>query len=331
MFILFATFSIALGLLTVGISLYTVKFLDSFFIKSLFIIFSFSLGAFVIIAGSNLESDTSTDATALDTVSKSNFFSSESSINKKPFTILILGADRESFKENSRSDSMMLAVVNPKTKEVNIMSIFRDLYTYLPDQGQYDKINAAFSYGGYESSVKAVENYFDVSIDHYAVVNFSGFVDLVDSIGGIQVDVEKDIEHNNPKDPNYAIIKEGEQNLNGKEALTYTRFRSDEEGDFGRARRQRQVVQSLSGELLSLKNIKNTKSIYDAINDNFDTSLNLGQIMKLGLNFKDVNSDDIKTFGFEAEPVSYNGISYVEPLDGEIDIINEKIKELLEQ
>lgn len=320
------TLSILLGILTVGICIYTTKFLDSFFLKSLFIIFAFSLGSFVVIAGSNLENQSNSNLsnnTGLD-----EKIVKAKPIKDKPFTTLIIGTDRDSFDVNSRSDSMMLAVVDPKNKEVNIMSIFRDLYAYLPVQEHYDKINTAYSYGGISSTVAAVENYFDIEIDHYAIVNFNGFVELVNSLDGIKVDVEKDMEHNNKKDPNYAILKEGEQILNGKEALTYSRFRSDDEGDFGRTRRQRQVIQSITNELLNIRNIKNAKGIYDSINNNFESSFSLGEMIKLGYNFMDATSDDIKTFGFKAEPVNYNGISYVEPLEGELENIKEKIREL---
>ncbi|MGX6970661.1 LCP family protein [Vagococcus bubulae] len=157
--------------------------------------------------------------------------------------ILLLGSDSRG-EDQGRSDSIMIAHYNKKTKQPQIVSIMRDTFVGIPTQDgiEYNKINAAYSYGGPEMVRQTIENNFGVSIQYYAVVNFDSFPKIIDVLapGGLPLTAEKDLEVEG------TVIKKGQTNLSGHEALQYARFRKDEEGDFGRVRRQQQVMSAIT-------------------------------------------------------------------------------------
>ncbi|MGX4686210.1 LCP family protein [Vagococcus sp. JNUCC 83] len=157
--------------------------------------------------------------------------------------VLLLGSDSRG-EDQGRSDSIMIAHYNKKTKQPQIVSIMRDTFVAIPTQDgiEYNKINAAYSYGGPEMVRQTIENNFGVSIQYYAVVNFDSFPKIIDVLAprGLPITAEKDLEVEG------TVIKKGQTNLTGHEALQYARFRKDAEGDFGRVRRQQQVMSAIT-------------------------------------------------------------------------------------
>lgn len=156
--------------------------------------------------------------------------------------VLLLGSDSRG-EDQGRSDSIMIAHYDKKNKQPKLVSIMRDTYVAIPQNGgiEYNKINAAYSYGGPELVRKTIKETFGVPIQYYAIVNFESFPKIVETLapGGLKIDAEKDLEVEG------TVIKKGEQKMSGKEALQYARFRKDEESDFGRVRRQQQVMTAL--------------------------------------------------------------------------------------
>ena len=136
-----------------------------------------------------------------------------------PFNVLVLGADErpESEEEGSRTDTIMLVRVDPKTGDVRLLSVPRDLLVEVAP-GQEDRINAAYNFGGIDQTITAFEDFSDVDVDHHVVVDFEGFTDIIDAMGGVEVDVEDEI-------PPSVKIEDGLQKLNGRQALFYARYR----------------------------------------------------------------------------------------------------------
>lgn len=162
--------------------------------------------------------------------------------------ILLVGADkRESWSEAGRSDAVMIATIDKKHKRLKLASLMRDMYVEIPNHGK-DKFNAAYSYGGISLLYQTIAYNFDLKIDGYVLVDFAAFTKVIKSLGGVKIELTE-------AEANYLIkaykrgtetkVKPGMNNLNGKQALAYTRIRQDIEADFGRTARQRKVLQSL--------------------------------------------------------------------------------------
>ncbi|MHC2833291.1 polyisoprenyl-teichoic acid--peptidoglycan teichoic acid transferase TagU [Bacillus sp. F9_6S_D1_P_5] len=213
--------------------------------------------------------------------------------DNKPISILLMGVDQED-NGTGRSDSLMLFTLNPKTKSMKITSIPRDSYTEIVGKGKKDKINHAYAFGGIDMTVKTVENFLNVPVDHYIEVNMAGFKDIVDAVGG--VDVNNDLEFTS-RDQHFA---KGNIHLNGETALKYTRMRyEDPRGDFGRQMRQRQVIQAVIKKGASVSSLASYGDVLKAIEKNVKTSLTQDQMFDIQKNYKDCmeNSEEIQIPG----------------------------------
>ncbi|OWT52567.1 polyisoprenyl-teichoic acid--peptidoglycan teichoic acid transferase TagU [Bacillus sp. K2I17] len=213
--------------------------------------------------------------------------------DNKPISILLMGVDQED-NGTGRSDSLMLFTLNPKIKSMKITSIPRDSYTEIVGKGKKDKINHAYAFGGIDMSVKTVENFLNVPVDHYIEVNMAGFKDIVDAVGG--VDVNNDLEFTS-RNQHFA---KGNIHLNGETALKYTRMRyEDPRGDFGRQMRQRQVIQAVIKKGASVSSLASYGDVLKAIEKNVKTSLTQDQMFDIQKNYKDCmeNSEEIQIPG----------------------------------
>ncbi|MGN7358725.1 LCP family glycopolymer transferase [Paenibacillus sp. SAF-054] len=194
---------------------------------------------------------------------------------KKPFTVLVLGVD-ERENDRGRSDAMIFLTVNPAKRSILMFNIPRDTRTEIIGHGTVDKINHAYAFGGVGMSVKTVEHFLDYPVNYYIKVNMEGFAHLIDSMGGVEV--------NNP----FAFFYEGHQfdqgelQLNGEEALLYSRMRYDDpRGDMGRNTRQRQILQQVIKNSLKITNVVKIESLLDEVGDSVKT---------------DITFEDMKTF-----------------------------------
>lgn len=213
--------------------------------------------------------------------------------DKKPISILLMGVDQRA-EETGRSDSLMLFTLNPKTKSMKITSIPRDSYTEIIGKGKKDKINHAYAFGGIDMSVKTVENFLNVPVDHYIEVNMAGFKDVVDAVGGVEVNNDLDFKYDG------SHFAKGNIHLNGADALRYSRMRyEDPRGDFGRQMRQRQVIQSVIKKGASVSSLASYGDVLKAIEKNVKTSLTQDQMFDIQKNYKDCmqNSEEIQIPG----------------------------------
>ncbi|MCR5792580.1 MAG: LCP family protein [Lachnospiraceae bacterium] len=164
-------------------------------------------------------------------------------------TIILVGADkRESEQDRGRSDSLMLATMDTKHKELKLTSIMRDTYLEIPGHGS-DRFNAAYSYGGVGLTYQTIAQNFNISANGYVIVDFEGFKKVINKIGGVEMEVTQEEKNVMADDNHYpdwiAKLKIGKNKLNGKQALAYCRMRHDSKGDFGRTERQRNLLSAI--------------------------------------------------------------------------------------
>ena len=207
-------------------------------------------------------------------------FGDSGDITQEPMNVLVVGVDKrppdskEAQVEMTRTDTIMLVRLVPKTGEVKLLSVPRDLLLEIAP-GVEDRINAAYAYGGIEQTMGALENYTEVPIDHYAIVDFAGFEAVVDAVGGVEVDVEDEL----PPEWN---MEEGIQRLNGARALRYARYRDTACGDIDRIRRQQQLVAALRSKALRWNTVTKLPEIAKVMYENVETDLGLDDAITLG-------------------------------------------------
>ncbi len=233
-----------------------------------------------------------------------------------PFYMLLIGIDKSEERETTneyggayRTDSMILARVDPKDKEVTLISIPRDTQVTIGSHGT-QKINAAYAFGGPSGAVKAVESLAGVSISHYAEIDFDGFAAVVDSLGGIDIDVQYEI-----NDPEYTgYLAAGEQTLNGEQALIYCRSRHAYDkigdGDAIRAANQRTMISAIvkklmSSDIATLTNTVSTLSQYITTDYSVSGILGLAQSM-MGID----TENNVYSAAVPTESVYENNIWY---------------------
>ncbi len=208
--------------------------------------------------------------------------------------ILLIGNDSRENGDDGRSDAMILLSVSSKTKTIYMTSLLRDMYVDIPGH-EGNRLNAAYSYGGAELLMETVEENFDISVNRYVLVNFEAFANLVDAVGGIELELtEEEIEYVNGYLVEYNMLTgrpQGTDNmdtslsglvhLNGPQALAYSRNRYLGT-DFGRTERQRKVltavIKKLPGTLLT-----NTGDLLDGLLPNLTTNLTRNECFQLSL------------------------------------------------
>ncbi|NHN34234.1 hypothetical protein G9U52_31000 [Paenibacillus sp. S3N08] len=204
---------------------------------------------------------------------------------KQRVNLLILGGDSRGLKQNEvpRSDSLIVASIDPVTKKAHLFSIMRDTYVKIPGYGE-DRINAAYALGGPNLTMKTVGDLLGIPIQYYVYTDFKGFIALVDAIDGIEMDVEKDMKYSDSEDgPEYDInLKKGLQHLNGTTALQYVRFRHDAMSDFSRTERQRNFIQAVVKKMQSTSSLLKLPWILSSIDPYIETNLSTTDMIKLG-------------------------------------------------
>jgi len=244
--------------------------------------------------------------------------------DKEPFSVLILGVD-ERATDKGRSDTMIVLTVNPTLQTTKMLSIPRDTYTEIMGMDFKDKINHAYAFGGVEMSMKTVENLLSIPIDYVAKVNMESFVDIVDIVGGITVDNTLDFQFDGEHYPT------GELELDGEKALKYVRMRyEDPLGDFGRQNRQKQVIQGVLKESMSLNTVWNYKSIFKTLEDNVQINITLDDILSIRKNYGDSFKTIEQLYLNHGEGTMIKGIYYYVPNESELQAIQANLKKHME-
>ena len=204
---------------------------------------------------------------------------------KDPISILLVGVD-EREDDAGRTDSMLVLTINPDLNSTKILSIPRDTRADLidksdSDHNRFDKMNHAYAFGGIEMTIDSIENFLNVPLDYYVQVNMEGFKDIVDAVGGIDVNNQYEFELDGVQ------LYEGQQHLDGEEALQYARMRKqDPLGDLGRQKRQREVISKVINKGASISSLTNYDGILEALSDNVKTNLTLKEVIGMQKSYK---------------------------------------------
>lgn len=218
---------------------------------------------------------------------------------RQTLRILLLGLDVNwtrnniPFTKNSRSDTIMLANLDMEHRRISLISIPRDTRVQIPGYGT-DKINSAHSLGGPVLTQRVVQDLLNVPIDYYAVVKINGFKNIIDAVGGLELDVEKDMDYDDNWGHLHIHLKKGWQQLNGERAVGYSRFRNDAEADYGRIRRQQQVIKALQKKMLEPSNLLRLPSLARIGVRNTESNMNWLEVLSLVNIFKSIQRTDIK-------------------------------------
>lgn len=238
--------------------------------------------------------------------------------------ILLLGSDKRSPEEaaaagvyGQRSDVMMLVTIPDDGSEAYVMSFPRDLYVEIPGHGR-DRINAALAFGGISLAVATVENYMGIPIDNVALIDFDGIQGLVDTIGGVDVQIPKTFEADGIQ------FTEGVQHLNGEEALVFVRQRYQfADGDFQRNRNQQAVLKAIVERLISRDVLTSPGALQDAVASispflTTDDGLTPGRIAELAWNNRDIRGSSMHFFSVpHGDPYTTSGGASVVATDEE--------------
>jgi LCP family protein required for cell wall assembly len=226
----------------------------------------------------------------------------------KPISILLLGTDTGALGRNyrGRTDTIIVATLNPKKKKMTLTSIPRDTVMSIPGYSNYSpsKINAAYDLGGAGTAIKAVEKLLNIPIDYYGLINMGGLEKIVDGVGGIDITPKLTFKYG------HADVTKGKKiHLNGKAALDYSRMRyTDPNGDYGRQTRQRQVLMAI---------LRKSDSITALLNQNFlkslqkqtKTDLTFNELLALSTNYR-VATHHLKSTHLQGTGTTINGGSY---------------------
>lgn len=206
--------------------------------------------------------------------------------------ILLIGNDSRTNGEDGRSDAMILLSVSNKTKKIYMTSLLRDIYVEIPGH-KGNRLNAAYSYGGAELLMETIEHNFDITVNRYVLVNFEAFANLVDAVGGIDLELTaKEVEYVNAYLWEYNILTQrpegtdymdtsvsGMVHLNGAQALSYTRNRYLGT-DFGRTERQRKVLEAVIRKMPKAL-VTNPKELINGLVTNLKTNLTKEECFQL--------------------------------------------------
>lgn len=220
-----------------------------------------------------------------------NLKASAKEIDVEPFSVLLLGID-ERANDTGRTDTMIVATVNPDLGTIKMLSIPRDSRVEIVGNDTVEKINHAYARGGIAMTIDTVENLLSIPIDYYVAVNMEGFLSVIDEVGGIEVMNDMDLAHGGYSFP------QGEIKLSGEEALIYSRIRyEDPRGDFGRQMRQKLILEALLKEAKDPKIILQIGDILNVLGDNIRMNVTASELKNLSGLYKKLNSEiDIMQF-----------------------------------
>ncbi|WP_159446276.1 LCP family protein [Desulfonispora thiosulfatigenes] len=246
-----------------------------------------------------------------DLVNKEEIEKSEIAKELGEYTILVLGLDK-TMGHTNRTDTIILATIDAENRKAKMLSIPRD--TRVKVKGHYEKINSAYVYGGVDLTKEALRDFLGIEIDRYLIVNFQSVIDVVDAIDGIEVDVP--VRMYKPLED--IDLKPGEQKLDGRGALAYSRFRDTSEGDIGRVKRQHEVIKLVGEKVTSVQGIKKIPSLIDILMKNVETDIPKKEIGALAKLFPDIMENEISSLVLPGESKKVDGLWYYIPDENKI-------------
>lgn len=228
--------------------------------------------------------------------------------------ILLLGVDSngegtDPF-EGTRTDTIILMNIDPRSKSLNAISIPRDSKVYLPGDHGIQKINAAHAIGGIGMTIKTIEDTLGVKIDRYIMVHDQAVKEIVDALGGVDIYVEKNMHYNDYSGKLFINLQKGMNHLSGKEVIGYLRFRHDAMGDIGRTQRQQWFLRGLMEELKKPETITKLPEIINVANKYIKTNMSFYELSQYASLAKHIDMDKIEIAMLPGAPNKKGYISY---------------------
>lgn len=248
---------------------------------------------------------------------------------KQPFSILLLGTDTGALGRTAKrgnSDTMIIATVNPQQKKFSLMSIPRDTMAQMIGTPNFSvhKINAAYNIGGPRMSMRTTSRLLNVPIKYYVVLNMGGLRKMVNGVGGVEVTPPLTFTFGG-----YKFTKGERVHLNGKQALAYARMRYDDpQGDYGRQKRQRQVIMSLIDHAASLNTLTNLEEILDSAEKNVRTNLSFNDMIAIVKNYRQCNAHQSSDY-LHGTGAMIGDASYQVMRDKELQRCSDKVRKSL--
>lgn len=218
-------------------------------------------------------------------------------------SVLFLGLDENDLQEG-RSDFIMFTLINLETGKITAVSIPRDSKIEIIDD-QPDKLNHAYTYSP-ETAIASVEKILDFPIDYYLAVNLNAFEKFIDTIGGIEITAEKNMNYKS------ISIDKGEQQMDGETALKYVRFRTDNEGDFGRMRRQQQVLDAIMDQIINIETAANINNFFELAEENIRHNIPLDSLLANAPGLSKISANKFKHERLSGDIVEIDSLWFVE-------------------
>lgn len=243
--------------------------------------------------------------------------------NKRPISLLLLGVD-ERQNDSGRSDSIVVATLNPTQENAKLISIPRDTYVAIAGMEMSDKINHAYAFKGINGATETVEQLLNIPIDYVMTMNMEGLIDLVDLTGGITIDSPFAFK------ANLHTFNKGKNHLNGEAALAYARMRkNDPNGDFGRQERQKQVIAQLANNIKSFNTLAKLDEMMIILGSNIKTNIEMKELNRLRTDYlMPMQTYDNLQFN-KGQGTTKNGIYYFELNTQELEQISATLQKHL--
>lgn len=271
-----------------------------------FLIFLFAIGGFSIYYIINTYLALEESYTELER-EKSEYREMPVELGRDSFSVLLLGIeDYASGGKNGRTDVIMVVTFNPEDKSAKLVSIPRDTLVELYPDKKLGKINAAHVFGGKEGVIETVEKFLEIPIDYFAAVDFDGFINIIDILGGVEVEVPFNFTQHSVEGKVYHFQK-GRMKLDGDAALQYVRMRhQDPAGDIGRNARQQEVIKAIVDKVVSLGTITKIHDIAREVGQHVETNFKISQFPKLLNQFSGFSTANIEQLKIETYSERYN-------------------------
>lgn len=240
-----------------------------------------------------------------ETEEKINIFKDSKSI----INILLLGTDQREDDSSSRSDSIMIASIDPVNNNIKLASLMRDTRVEIEGYGN-DKLGHAFAYGGPSLALKTINKNFDMNLTYYATIDYIGLLNIIDSVGGVMIDVKDyelewanicitDIAMLNGTE-NTPIKKAGKQLLNGQQAVGYSRIRKAGDGDYERTERQRMVLSAVLNKITDM-NVTRIPNLINTFAPYVETNITSTYLLKIGVSVLNSGMSEIRQSRFPTD------------------------------
>lgn len=248
---------------------------------------------------------------------------------KRPFAVAFIGIDdsdaRNQGEYDSLADALLVATFNPNEHSVRLVSIPRDTYAYFPSNGSYDKATHAHRIGGSTTTVEMLEYLLNLRIDYFVKADFNGFIQLIDALGGIEVDVPYEFVEKDENDRNVIHLQRGKQTVDGRHALALARTRKLD-NDFERGKRQQMIIRSIIHRAVEPSAVATYPQLLESLDGHIKTNFRFKQLLSLSTYAKN-GLPEVETLSLTGRDFQKGGLYYFKPSERSLTDVRTALKE----